>query len=181
MRDRDEIIDIIADVYEEYSISRVGFDCLELCKKMGITVKKYSESKEACDLLIRLDEDGISGINKRTNEIFIYYNDNIYPRKRLCFTISHEIGHICLGHHLEWQYETDEMKKEADIFANELYCPQAFMIWYGFTTRKELMTYFGITESYAEVLLDKLRKRESQNLTNSEIRLINIFEKNRKK
>lgn len=181
MRKREEIIDVIADVYEEQKINKFGIDSFSLCEKMGIKLVKYSEYSEKKHLLIKRDEDGFSNVDFIKNSIIIFYNDEIRPYRRLKFTIFHELGHIFLGHHQEGKDdETEEQKKEADIFANEFYCPQAFMIYYDIRTKKELMDVFKITEKYAEVLIDKLSKRKTMNLSKNEKRLIRVFENNKK-
>ncbi len=65
------------------------------------------------------------------------------------------------------------------MFANELYCPQAFMIHYKLFTISDLISNFGITFGYAQILLEKLEKRRDKKLSINEKRLIEIFEKNK--
>lgn len=114
----------------------------------------------------------------RVKSLEIYYNDEIYPFKRIKFTIPHEIGHIVLNHNLEFKNETRRQKKEANIFANEFYCPEALIIHYNLKTESDLMSTFGITFPYAKVLIDKINQR-SKILIPNEKRLVKIFENNK--
>lgn len=177
---KEDIIGNIADIYEDYNVSEFGF-CLEtLCKKMEINLLPYS-SYENNVILSKFDQDGFNLYNAKNGRFEIYYNDAIKPLQRIKFTIPHELGHICLGHALKTQNETHQQKREADLFANELYCPQAFIIYYKLFTTSDLIAAFGITEGYATILLEKLGKRKKITLSQNEKRLINIFERNRRK
>ena len=176
--DREEIIGVICDLYEELEISRLGFSLKEVCNKLDINLIPYSSFKDE-SLLLKFDEDGFNCINPKNSKIGIYYNDKIKPRKRIKFTIPHEIGHIVLNYNIKGGKETDDQKKEADIFAQEFYCPSALIIHYYHYRMPNFMSIFGITQGYAEVLIDKIGNRY-QGLSENEKRLIKIFEKNKK-
>lgn len=77
--------------------------------------------------------------------------------------------------------ETYREKSEADMFAREFYCPQAFMIYYKLKTTSDLVSAFKISYSYANILLIKIEKRKDKALTKAERRLIKIFETNKRK
>lgn len=178
---REEILDIIVDLYEQFKISEFGFDLIELIKDMEINLIPYScFGIENQTKLIRYDEDGFNFINPKNKRIEIYYNDKITPKRRIKFTLPHEIGHISLGHNCKLGNETLQQKKEADLFASEFYCSQAFMIYYNLRSKSILMSVFDITEGYAEILLEKLSKRKNKSLSENEKRLINVFENNKK-
>lgn len=179
MKSIDEIIEVVCDIYEEFQISEFGFDLKKLIKDMGINLIPYSAFNDNT-ILKKIDEDGFYLINPVNNRIEIYYNDQIFPKGRIKFTLPHELGHICMGHGTKSGYETSIQKNEANIFANELYCPQAFMIYYRLRTKNDLISIFGITNSYAETLLSKLKQRKSLQLTQAELKLVRIFEKNKK-
>ena len=179
---REEILDIIVDLYEQFEISIFGFDLLKFIKDMGINLIPYSSfDSDKQMILSRYDEDGFNLINPKNNKIEIYYNDRIIPEKRKKFTLPHEIGHICLGHNCKFGDETIHQKREANMFANEFYCPQAFMIEYNLSTKSDLMSAFDITEGYAQTLLDKLNKRKNKGLSKAESKLVDVFKKNIKK
>lgn len=181
MRSKEEILDIVCDLYEELNISSLGFDLPSVIKSLGINLIPYSSyDKSEQKILVDFDQDGFNLINSKNSKIEIYYNDLIAPHNRIKFTLPHELGHICLGHNCDLGGETKEKKNEADLFSNELYCPQAFMIVYGLKTVSDLISTFDITDTYAAILLDKLSKRMDMNLTKNEKRLIEIFERNKK-
>ncbi len=175
---REEIIGIVADLYEENNISEFGFSLKKICLSMDINLLPYS-SYENHQLLVKFDRDGFNWYNPLNRKFEIFYNDEIKPFQRVKFTILHELGHICLGHTLKMSDETFQQKHEADLFANEFYCPQAFIIHYNLLSVSDLISTFGITEGYAIILLEKIKKRKNLNLSKNELRLIEIFEKNK--
>lgn len=176
---KEEILDVICDIYEQEQISEFGFNLNKLCKRLEINLVPYSSFDDEVDKLVGFEKDGFSYLNPRNSKAEIYYNDKILPKGRIKFTIPHELGHICLGHKYYLNKETPKEKREANLFANELYCSQAFMIHYRLFTISDLISNFGITRGYAETLLDKLKKRNNRKLSINEKRLIEIFEKNR--
>ncbi len=177
---KEEIIDIIADLYEEKEISELGFDLKQYCNKAGILLIPYSSFAGNSKKLVQYDEDGFNILNSESNYCEIYYNDEIKPKLRIKFTVPHEIGHISLGHNLVFgKGETPKQKREADIFANEFYCPQVLIIYFDLLTKSKLMSTFGITEAYANTLLDKISERSCMKFSLAEKRLLRIFLKNR--
>lgn len=176
---KERFLDIICDVYEQNMISDFGYSLKTLCNNLEINLIPYSSFGKGIDILIAKDKDGFSCLNPNNSKCEIYYNDRKYPNDRIKFTIPHELGHILLGHLLYSHEETKTEKWQADLFANELYCPQAFMIYYKLLTPSDLVSNFGITWSYAVTLLDKLNERGDKRLTKNEKRLIEIFEKNK--
>lgn len=175
--DREEIIGVICDLYDELEISELGFNLKEICKKLEINLIPYS-SYEKKDIFFQFDEDGFNIINSLSNKIEIYYNDEIEPFQRIYFTIPHEIGHIVLNHNTDCENETRKQNKEANIFALEFYCPLSLIIHNKLKTKSDLISTFGITSRYADVILDKLKKRP-KTLSLNEKRLVEIFEKNK--
>ena len=174
---REYIIGVICNLYKELKISELAFDLKDVCSKLEINLIPYS-SYENKDLLLGFDNDGFNIINPINNKIEIYYNDEIVPFRRIYFTIPHEIGHIVLNHNIEISNETIKQHKEANIFALEFYCPLALIIHYGLKTKSDIISTFGITNSYADVIIDKLSKRSNE-LSPNEKRLVKIFERNK--
>lgn len=176
---KEEILDVICDIYEQQRINEFGYSLKMLCNGLEINLIPYSSFEGDMVKLIAYEEDGFSYLNPNNSKPEIYYNDKITPRERIKFTIPHELGHICLGHKYYLNKETIVEKREADLFANELYCPQAFMIHYTLLTESDLISNFGITRGYAQILLEKLKQRRDKKLSTNEKRLIEIFEKNK--
>ena len=178
---REEIINIVADLYEEYGISELGFSLKKFCNRAEILLIPYSSYGNESNKLKCFDEDGFNLINPESNHNEIYFNDEIRPFERLKFTIPHEIGHICLGHNLcVEKSETRFQNREANIFANEFYCPQVLIIYFHLNTSSKLISKFGITASYAETLLNKIKERRSMEFSPAEKRLLEVFLKNQK-
>lgn len=175
---RNEIIGVVDDIYEEYEISELGFNLIDFCKKADIVLVPYSSFDDKMQTLVDVDEDGFNIINPSSNSCEIYYNDLIEPSQRIKFTLPHEIGHIMLGHNQTFASETEEQKKEADLFANEFYCPQILIIYYNLLTVSKLISTFGITSSYAVVLLEKIKQGMCYEYSRNEKRLLEIFIKN---
>ena len=160
---KEDILDVICDIYEQEQISEFGFDLNKLCNSLEINLIPYSSFEGDMKKFVAYEEDGFSYLNPNNSKPEICYNDKISPRGRIKFTIPHELGHICLGHKYYLNKGTLIEKREADMFANELYCPQAFMIHYRLLTISDLISNFGITRGYAQILLEKLKKEEIKN------------------
>lgn len=56
---KEDLIDLIADLYEELEISEVGFDLEKVIRKLDINLIPYS-SYENKELLVHYDEDGFT-------------------------------------------------------------------------------------------------------------------------
>ena len=78
-------------------------------------------------------DEGASIYSSTTNKYIIYYNEQ-KPKKRIRFTKAHELGHIFLGHHLDYGKELlngkglnnkiyNSLEREANCFARNLLCP----------------------------------------------------------
>lgn len=177
---RDEIIGVIADLYEEYEISELGFDLIDFCKKAEIILVPYSAYGDKMKTFIDYDEDGFNIINRKSNSCEIYYNDYIEPKQRIKFTIPHEIGHIMLGHNQKDGNETTMQRRDANTFANEFYCPSILIVHFDLFTVQKMIAAFGISAQYAEVLLDKLVTKVEKDFSDNEKRLLNTFLNNKK-
>ena len=177
--DQEIILEIIADLYEEYEISELGFDLIDFCKKAEIVLVPYSSYEDKKKAFIDYDEDGFNIINCLSNSCEIYYNDFIDPKQRIKFTIPHEIGHIMLGHNQKSGNETSTQRRDANFFANEFYCPSILIVHFELFTIPKMISAFGISAQYAGVLLDKLVTKVEKDFSDSEKRLLKIFLKNR--
>lgn len=178
----EDILGVIADIYEDHHISEFGFDIIDLCKKMNINVIPYSsyESAEAIKMLIKTDEDGFSIFNTKNNKCEIYYNDFINPPERTRFTIPHELGHIELRHVLSEKQES-YFNSYADRFSRQFYMPEVLLIYFNITDVNSLMSTFGITYQYACVICNRINKRikQKKEFSKNEVRILNAFLKNK--
>lgn len=81
---------------------------------------RYLES--AGIIIVHLDftEKGFSAVTIRTeNGNYVIFTNKNMPGDRIRFTLAHELGHIIMHS----QIPTENMEKEADLFASELLMP----------------------------------------------------------
>lgn len=96
----------------------------------------------------------------KNGNAYIFYNDDIETEGRKMWTISHEIGHIVLGH----STQCDKNEKEANFFASQLLAPQCVL--------KELVKNGAhITPNYLSTKFH-LSKEASENCLNSLSKII---------
>ena len=111
----------------DYRVDSLPADVRGVARAAGIKIVKNS----AVDDLM-LSESGISVFDGQ--QWFIVYDDE-NTRHRCRFTISHELGHIFLGHELVdgrhgRTFDTDRLRNEseANVFASRLLAP-ACVLW----------------------------------------------------
>jgi Zn-dependent peptidase ImmA (M78 family) len=121
-------------------LNKLPTNPFELAKNNGWMIEKASEVAADLDLSVYYllnklikTKDGASIYSAETEEFKIIYNDYIRSKGRIRWTLTHEIGHIVLGHHEykqtkiyrggleEEQYEA--LEKEADFFASLILAP----------------------------------------------------------
>lgn len=122
MIDLPELTDIIYSVYEECGIHDFPIDCMKILKHYGFKVKTYSQLREKNPELYKLcvsySNDAFSDIKSR----FIAYNDKAHKR-RVRFSLMHELGHFILKH----TERTQQQEDEADMFASHILVPRTAM------------------------------------------------------
>jgi hypothetical protein len=157
----ERIINIVSDIYVDHEIGELGFDPVEMAKRMGHNVIPYSSLGETASqkLIAGLDEDGFSLYNPRSGRCEIYYNDSQYPPSRKFFMVPHETGHIELGHVFGGSEYDEEQEKEADFFARWYYMPEIILVRRKLLTETSLISTFHISWDYADVILGQIRLR----------------------
>lgn len=110
--------------------------------------------------MLKFDNDGFSFYEPEKNKSRIFYNDYQTLRERRKFTIAHEIGHIELNHVLESNQNDFFAESEASYFARNFYRPQILLVRNGIVSVKESAMAFKISESYANVIKEKIGKRK---------------------
>lgn len=105
---------LIADVYKRCNIKSFPFDCKKVLKIYGFSCRGYSTiSDRQRAICLRVSDDACIFDN------VIYYNDK-KTRRRIIFTLMHELGHILLGHTKKGKKE----ENEADYFASCILAPR---------------------------------------------------------
>lgn len=97
----------------------------------------------------------------KDGKYFIVYDDTIDYRERINWTIMHEIGHIMLGHLVEFEevelsrngltrakYEV--LEKEANYFAAEVLMPSVILKNFSDIESSEISLLFGVSMAAAE-------------------------------
>lgn len=85
------------EILYRYKFSKLPIDISRLCSLMGIRLGSYKTSENLI-VSLRLENfminDGFTAIIN--DSYYIFYNSDITERRR--FTVSHELGHIAMGH-----------------------------------------------------------------------------------
>ncbi|WP_304508582.1 ImmA/IrrE family metallo-endopeptidase [Anaerotignum sp.] len=96
---------------------------------------------------------------KFENQYYIVFNDSIHHLGRIRFNITHEIGHILLGHvdaipfyrKSEFDSETNEQETQANIFARDLLMPSAILTALEVHTPEKISTLCNISVQSAQI------------------------------
>lgn len=159
VKPKNYIIEIIKEIYEAHNICELGFDIIKLCENMGYAVIPYSslsqKKQEAC---LNIDYDGFSLYNERKQRCEIYYNDNVYTKNRIKYTISHELGHIELGHVFS-ENANFEMEEDAVEFARQFCAPQVILYHKDLRTPEKIYEACKVSEKFSLVLCLRLKDR----------------------
>lgn len=141
--DYDKIKYSAFSIYEECNITRLPFDCFNVLKILGYESKKYSNLKDnklnAC-MELSPDACTIGGA--------IYYNDK-KSKRRIRFSLMHELGHIKLNTDLE---------SEANLFAGYMLAPAMAIHYSRLTNIREISNLFDISlesAKYAKEFYEK--------------------------
>lgn len=132
-------------------------------------IKKSESIRLFKDSDVHMLEEGESGKTILHNGFFeIVYRDT-EPSYRCRFTISHELGHIFLGHLLinTPVYRTfavrDDLESSANIFARDLLAPACVLHELHATTAEEIAKVCNISISAAVVRSERMQVLEARN------------------
>lgn len=138
----------ILKIYQKCHIQRYPIDCFWVMNCMSFRLIMYSsliEMNEELSFLRSNSCDAVTLID--TNEIF--YNDR-KDRRRIRFTLMHELGHIVLD---------TQNEDEADAFAAEILAPLSVAVWKNLRTADSISRYFDVSISAANRLVSKINNR----------------------
>lgn len=151
------------------NITTFPFDSDEIIKKHKWSKLKYSDlakrhNVNVSDIIEAYDsEDGYSIYNGRNYTIA--YNDTISTKQRIYFTKLHEIGHIYLGHFIDFEQtilnrsgmtekEYKVLEKEANCFARNVLVPITLMDELSIKCPARISLDFGITPPASKARFD---------------------------
>ncbi len=155
---------------EEFDISQFPLNPFAIIELNRWAVVTYSETASEWNCTI---DDVILSVGSRDakaiyngNNYLIIYND-LQPKKRILFTLMHEIGHVYLHHLTDFEHteihrgsltksENKVLENEANTFARNVLAPATFVRLLNDKSKKNLSRYFGISYSAAEARLELL-------------------------
>lgn len=162
--DYDNIKYSVYDVFERCSINKLPFDCMFIISELGYSCVKYSElNAESLAACLTLSDDA------HTIDGKIYYNDKM-PKRRIRFSLMHELGHLMLDTHDE---------SEANNFASAILAPSMAVYYSGIKNVRELSNLFDISLECAKYALETCIKwsysAKTYGMTDIDKKLYNHF------
>ena len=110
---------------------------------------------------------GATHYDTEHDRYLILYN-NAMNQGRVRWTISHEIGHICIGHleiieeaeiaYSEWQEPYNQFESEADYFAWNLIAPLPIMREMSIHSAAEIQSTYGLSSQATALQFDRYTK-----------------------
>lgn len=173
----DEIQKSVVKMYMKYNISRIPVDCFLICKKKNILLRKYSSlSSKGLSKSMKISQDGYCILVEEVDgreQWYIFYNDT-KPKKRVRFTIMHEIAHIELNH----TEHSDLAEAEANFFAKYALAPPPLINHIHPDDYLDLSRCFDISKElafYSMQFYNKWLKFGASQYLDYEIIIINLF------
>lgn len=132
-------------------IIKLPVNIIDLCCRMGITVKYY----ESTD-----DNDGKSMILNGIPVILVNRKCSVQRQR---FTVAHELGHILLGHvggcvllNREPSSVDAPIEQAANVFASRLLAPACVLWGKNIHTASEISNLCGISRQSAEYRMERM-------------------------
>lgn len=159
----------------DFDISSLPVDVAALCDKLGIRVYTYKNGRRLIDALGLTEYiNGNDGFSTVVNgNYIIFYSEDVNSSGRILFTISHELGHILLGHvkgsniATRWNNQNkqppDPMETAANVFASRLLAPACVLHEIGISDVDEIMDITGLSHAAAQIRLNRLNTLNQRN------------------
>lgn len=166
----DYCINRSCEFLEEFNITQFPVDPFAIIKSNYWGIATYSEMAKECNCTIKEVIVSVKSEDARTvyngNNYTIAYND-IKPKRRILFTLIHEIGHIYLNHLVDFENteiyrgglskeENKVLENEANTFARNVLAPATFVELINDKSKYGLSKYFGLSYPAAKTRLDFL-------------------------
>ena len=177
---------------EEFSISQFPVNPFEIINSNNWGLLTYSEMAKEYNCTIDDVINSVKSKDARTiyngNNYTIAYND-FKPKRRILFTLMHEIGHIYLNHLVDFENtevhrgglsndENKVLENEANTFARNTLAPATFVELLNEKSKKAISKYFGLSYLAAQTRLDFLDyDKQYVNQSGIQSRLHRIFYK----
>ena len=173
----DQIESQVIRLFSNINVNHFPIDCFALCKQLCVKVVPYSKLNEKTIAAFgNENKDGISVEMEIAQGVFewtIYYNDEM-PKRRIRFTIMHELGHIWLDH----TEHSELAEAEANHFAKYSLAPPPLIHQLQIEDYIELAERFELSEEcayYAMQFYNKWLRFGSEHYSEHEKKLISLF------
>ena len=180
----EEIEEEVINMLEECEVTHYPIDPFELAGKLRYVLCPYSSlSHKKRQWAFGESKDGFSQLEEDLNEMVrfvIYYNDLSEYKRRIRWTILHEIGHFYLGHHSLKHIDKKVTEEEANHFAKYAIAPPPVVKHMGVRSANELRVVFITSQEAAEHSFEfytgwRIHQRRHPGLKESEARLLEMI------
>lgn len=162
----------------------------DLIRESGLRLIPYSvqlkrESDKQINAFLKAFPDAVLF----RNGLKILYNDwNIrdeYERKRMRFTLAHELGHFILGHIFEFNLDntlkqnnslSDLLELETNVFACNILCPAHCVTTLNFKNVNDIINYFDISTEFAEKRINYMKYDLYRGLPSNKFEKLKLLE-----
>ena len=179
-----EIEEEVINMLEECEVTQYPIDPFKLARKLRYVLRPYSSlSYEKRQWAFRESKDGFSQLEEDHNgmvRFVIYYNDLSKYKRRIRWTILHEIGHCYLGHHSLKHINKKVTEEEANHFAKYAIAPPPLVKAMNVRSANELSVVFITSQEAAEHSFEfytgwRIHQRRHPGLSECEARLIEMI------
>lgn len=130
-----------ANMFLKYNVSQIPINGIDIAKKMGIILIKYSSlNSKKLNAAKQVSEDAF--YLEIDNKEYIYYNEN-KNSGRMNMNILHEIGHCMLGHGS--YMKSDLAEAEANFFAKYVIAPPPLVDIFNPKNPEDIRKHFSIS------------------------------------
>lgn len=179
----EEIEEEVINMLEDCEVTQYPINPIHLAIKLRYVLRPYSLlSYKERQRAFRESKDGFSQLEEDRNgmvRFVIYYNDLSKYKRRIRWTILHEIGHCYLGHHSLQYIDKKITEEEANHFAKYAIAPPPVVKAMGVRSAKELRVVFITSQEAAEHSFEfytgwRIHQRRHPGLTDCETRLLEM-------
>ena len=163
----------------EHNITELPIDICRLFRELNIICLTYEKGRDLIremNLETLARQDGFSVVFGA--QFFVFYDEHIYPKERIHFTLAHELGHIVLGHHMQRgifcrfkhtgrnkriinRFARKEM--QANVFASRLLAPACVLHALHIHSAEDIATLCGLSLQAAQIRMKRLQVLEKRN------------------
>ncbi|PWJ71124.1 uncharacterized protein DUF955 [Ruminococcaceae bacterium R-25] len=136
---------VVVKLFIDLGIDTYPIDPINIIKKLGYVLRKYSDLPVYEQLKLRRKELDATSCYDPELKTFVICYDDTKNHGRIRFTLMHELGHILLGH----KEESELARKMANYFAAYALAPSPIIYLYDCQDANELATEFFVTEKCA--------------------------------